>query len=58
MSEDYEQLRPSSLEDKWIFVLLMAPAYIAMIIAVWRLSIPAPFDLGYMWSIDSEGLPQ
>lgn len=42
-----ETLRPHSKQDKWLFTLLMAPAYIAMATAVWKLSIPSYFSLEY-----------
>ncbi len=47
LKEKHETLRPDSKQDKWLFTLLMAPAYIAMSIAVWKLSIPASFSPGY-----------
>lgn len=45
--EKHETLRPSSKQDIWLFTFLMAPAYVAMATAVWKLSIPASFSLQY-----------
>jgi len=43
-----ELLRPTSNPDKWLFTILMAPAYIAMTAAVWKLSMPTVFSFGYL----------
>jgi len=46
-AEKHEMLRPSSKQDNWLFTLLMAPAYIAMATAAWKLSVPSSFSLEY-----------
>ncbi len=47
LEEKHETLRPSSKQDKWLFTILMTPAYIAMATAVWKLSISASFSFEY-----------